>query len=61
MDPSQAQKRAERFFKKEERAQDARNSMMEYEHQALATRQKTERLRELRLAKEAEKRAVIAL
>jgi hypothetical protein len=61
MNSDQARQRAERSFKKEERAQDARKAMTEYECQALATREKTARLKELRLAREAETRSVIAL
>lgn len=61
MNSDQARERAERSFKKEERAQDARKAMTEYECQALATREKTSRLKELRLAREAETRSVIAL
>ena len=61
MNSDQARKRAEQGFKKEERAQDARRSMMEYEREAAATREKTARLKDLRLAKEAQKRLVIAL
>jgi hypothetical protein len=57
----QARQRAEKSFKKEERAQDGRRAMREYESQALATREKTARLKELRLAKEAEARSIIAL
>jgi len=56
-----ARQRAEQSFKKEERTRGARKGMMEYERQALATREKTARLKELRLAKEAEKRPVIVL
>ena len=48
------QQRAERNFKKEERARDGRKAMTEYEVQAVAVRAKTERLKALRLAKEAE-------
>jgi len=59
--PDQARQRAERSFKQEERAQDARKAMTEYECQAFATREKTTRLKELRLAKEAQARLVIAL
>jgi hypothetical protein len=51
------QQRAERNFKKEERALDGRKAMTEYETQARATREKTERLKALRLAKEAEAQA----
>jgi hypothetical protein len=57
----QARQRAERIFKKEERAQDARKAMTEYERQAFATREKTAHLKELRLAKEAQAGSVIAL
>jgi len=56
-----ARQRAEKIFKKEERAQDARKAMTEYECQAFAIREKTARLKELRLAKEAQARSVIAL
>ena len=52
---------AEKSFKKEERAQDGRKAMIEYESQPRATREKTARLKELRLAKEAEARSVIVL
>jgi hypothetical protein len=48
----QDQQRAEKRFKQEERAQDGRKAMTEYETQARATRAKTERLKALRLAKE---------
>jgi L-serine deaminase len=48
---NQAQQRAEKLFKKQERAQDARQAMIEYEALALAVREKTARLRALRLAK----------
>jgi hypothetical protein len=47
-------KQAERNFKHEERALDGRKAMAEYEVQARATRAKTERLKVLRLAKEAQ-------
>jgi hypothetical protein len=50
----QARQRAERNFKREERAQDGRNAMIEYEAQAVATRKKTAHLKALRLAKEAQ-------
>ena len=50
----QAGQRAERNFKKEERARDGRAAMIEYEVQARAVRVKTERLKVLRLAKEAQ-------
>ncbi len=61
MNSDQARRRAEKSFKKEERAQDVRNAMMEYESQALATREKTAHLKELRLTREAQARSVIAL
>jgi len=50
----QVRQRAERNFKKEERALDARKAMTEYEVQARAIREKTARLKALRLAKEAQ-------
>jgi len=61
MNSDQARQRAEKSFKKEERAQGAPKAMTEYECQALITREKTARLKELRLAREAETRSVIAL
>jgi hypothetical protein len=48
------QQRAEKRFKQEERTRDGRKAIAEYETQARATRAKTERLRALRLAKEAQ-------
>jgi hypothetical protein len=50
----EARQRAEKSFKQEERALDGRKAMTEYEAQVLAIREKTARLRELRLAKEAQ-------
>jgi hypothetical protein len=61
MNSDKARERAERYFRREERAQDGRKAMIEYESEALATREKTARLKELRLAKEAEARSIIAL
>jgi len=61
MNLDKARQRAERIFKKEERAQDGRRAMIEYETQALATREKTSRLKELRLAEEGRARSIIAL
>ena len=61
MNLDQARQRAEKSFKKEERAQDARRAMMEYECHALATREKTARLKELRLAKQGQAGSIIAL
>jgi hypothetical protein len=54
MNSDQTRQRAERNFRKEERDRDGRKAMSEYEAQARATRQKTARLKALRLAKEAE-------
>ena len=56
MTSDQARQRAERNFKREERAQDGRKAMIEYEAQAVATLKKTARLKALRLAKEAQAR-----
>jgi hypothetical protein len=50
----QARQRAERNFQKEERQLDARKAMTEYDAQARATREKTARLKALRLAAEAQ-------
>lgn len=61
MNSDKARERAERLFRKEERAHDGRKAMMEYESEALATREKIARLRALRLAKEALTRSIIAL
>ena len=47
-------KRAEARFRQEERALDGRKAMTEYEAQVLAIREKTARLRALRLATEAQ-------
>jgi len=54
MNSDQAQQRAERNFKKEERERDGRAAMTEYEAQARATRAKTARLKALRLVREAQ-------
>ena len=54
MNSDKVRQRAERNFKKEEHAQDRRKAMIEYEAQAVATRNKTARLKALRLAKEAQ-------
>lgn len=61
MNSDKARERAEKSFKKEERAQDGRKAMIEYETQAIATREKTARLKELRLAREAKARSIIVL
>jgi hypothetical protein len=52
MTSDQARQRAERIFKKEERARDGSAAMIEYQADAIATREKTARLKTLRLAKE---------
>jgi hypothetical protein len=61
VDSDKARQRAEQSFKKEERAEDGGKPIMEYERQALATREKMARLREMRIAEEAEKRSVTAV
>jgi hypothetical protein len=61
MTSDQARQQAERIFKKEERARDGSAAMIEYQADAIATREKTARLEALRLAKEAQARSVIAL
>ena len=54
MNSDQPRQRAKRTFKQQARARHGRNAITEYEAQALATREKTARLRALRLAKEAQ-------
>jgi hypothetical protein len=49
---SDVMNRAEASFKKEERAKDGAKAMAEYEAQGRAIRERTARLRALRLAKE---------
>jgi hypothetical protein len=49
----EARARAEASFKKEERAKEGAQAMMEYQANSQKVREKTERLRALRLAKEA--------
>jgi hypothetical protein len=49
----QARQRAEKSFKQKEGARDGRKAMTEYEAQARTIREKTARLKALRLAKEA--------
>ena len=51
--PNPARARAEASFKKEQQRQDGAIAMAEYEAQTQAIREKTTRLRALRLAKEA--------
>ena len=50
---SEARARADASFKKEERAKDGAKAMMEYLDHGRTIRERTERLRALRLAKEA--------
>ena len=54
--PDEARARAEANFKKEERAKDGAKAMMEYLANGRLVRERTERLRALRLAKEAAER-----
>jgi hypothetical protein len=49
----EARARAEASFRKEERAKEGTKAMMEYQTNSRLVREKTERLRALRLAKEA--------
>ncbi len=51
--PTEARSRAEASFKKEERAKDGAKAMVEYQANSRMVREKTERLKALRLAKEA--------
>ena len=51
--PNEARARAEASFRKEERAKDGAKAMMEYQANSRMIREKTERLKALRLAKEA--------
>jgi len=48
------QKRVEALFKKEERAREGAEAMLEYRADVCAVREKTARLRAVRLAKEAD-------
>ena len=50
---NEARARAEASFRKEERAKEGAKAMMEYQANSRMVREKTERLRALRLAKEA--------
>ena len=49
---NEARTRAEASFRKDERARDGAKAMMEYQANARMVREKTERLKALRLAKE---------
>ena len=55
---SEARSRAEASFRKEERAKDGAKAMMEYQAHSRVVREKTAKLRALRLAKEAAEKAV---
>jgi hypothetical protein len=50
---NEARARAETSFRKEERAKEGKEAMMEYQADIRIVREKTERLKALRLAKEA--------
>ena len=52
-EPNEARARAEASFRKEERAKEGAKAMMEYQANSRMIREKTERLKALRLAKEA--------
>ena len=54
---NEAKARAEASFKKVERAKDGAKAMMEYQTNSKVVREKTERLKALRLAKEAADKA----
>jgi hypothetical protein len=54
---NEARARAEASFKKEERAKEGAKAMMEYQANIRMVREKTERLKALRLAKEAADKA----
>ena len=54
----EARTRAEASFRKEERAKDGAKAMLEYEANNRLVREKTARLKALRLAKEAAERPV---
>ncbi len=58
MNSDQARKRAEKLFKKEERAQDGRQAMVECKAHALAVREKTVRLKALRLTEGASRERI---
>ncbi len=55
----EARARADANFRKEERAKDGAKAMMEYQANIRSIREKTERLRALRLAKEAADRGAV--
>src|SRR5262245_65801277 len=53
MNTDEARRRAETLFKKEQQLREAQQAMAEYQAQLHATREKTARLRALRLARDA--------
>ena len=53
MNTDEARRRAEALFKKEQQSREAQQVMAEYQAELQATREKTERLRALRLARDA--------
>jgi len=53
MNNDEAQRRAATLFKKEQQQREAEKAMAEYQAELQATREKTARLRALRLAREA--------
>jgi hypothetical protein len=55
----EARARAEKAFKKEEQAKEAAKAMMEYQANSRFMREKTARLRALRLAKEAAEKELV--
>jgi hypothetical protein len=54
MNSDEARRQAEKSFKDEQRARDSRRVTAEYEAESRAIREKTARLKALRLAKEAQ-------
>jgi hypothetical protein len=53
MNMDEARRRAEALFKKEQQSREAQQAITEYQAELQATREKTERLRALRLARDA--------
>ena len=53
MNIDEARRRAEALFKKEQQSREAQQAMAGYQAELQATREKTERLRALRLARDA--------
>jgi len=53
IESNKARARAEASFRKEDRAKDGAKAMMDYQANARMVREKTERLKALRLAKQA--------